>query len=94
MSKIIEYLKKIRTAVYGKDVRESIAEAIEQCYHDGKAGAVDLIAREKLETVGKDLEYYKSYVTPKMFGAKGDGITDDSAAFQSAFNKAKKSIYS
>lgn len=34
----------------------------------------------------KDVEYLKSYVTPQMFGAIGDGVTDDSHAFQLMFD--------
>ena len=47
-SKIAQYLNKILEAVYGKDVRQSIHDAIWQCYEDGKVGAVDLVAREQI----------------------------------------------
>ena len=32
------------------------------------------------------------YVTPQKYGAAGDGVTDDTAAFNSAFNSGKKVI--
>ena len=35
------------------------------------------------------LKIINGYVTPEMFGAKGDGIADDTAAVQSAFNSNK-----
>ena len=38
MSKISEYLQSILSAVYGRDVRQSIHDAIEQCYDDVTAG--------------------------------------------------------
>lgn len=49
MATIIDYLNKIKTAVYGKDVRQSIIDAIQQCYYDGKAGTVDLKARQDID---------------------------------------------
>lgn len=46
MAAITELLDKIKTAVYGKDVRQSIHDAIQQCYYDGKAGSIDLEGRQ------------------------------------------------
>ena len=51
MSSINENLKKIESAVYGKDVRKAIHDSIHDCYEDGKAGTTDLIAREKIENL-------------------------------------------
>ena len=48
MADINTYLEQIQTATYGKDVRQSIHDAIEQCYADGKAGSVDLVARNQI----------------------------------------------
>ena len=51
MATIQDYLNKIKTAVYGKDVRQAIHDAIFKCYEDGKAGSVDLVARENIDTL-------------------------------------------
>ena len=47
MATIADYLKKILSAVYGKDVRQAIHDAIHQCYEDGKA------ARERIDNLAK-----------------------------------------
>jgi hypothetical protein len=47
MAGIETYLKNILSAVYGKDVRQSIHDGIKQCYYDGKVGATDLEARDR-----------------------------------------------
>lgn len=51
MADISDYLKKILSAVYGRDVRQAIRDAIYQCYKDGKAGAIDVIARERIDNI-------------------------------------------
>lgn len=38
------------------------------------------------------MQNYVPYVTPQMFGAKGDNITDDTVAFQKCFDSNKKII--
>lgn len=43
-------LENILKAVYGRDVRQSIHDAIKQCYYDGKAGAYDLESRDIAKT--------------------------------------------
>lgn len=47
---IAEYLKKIMGAVYGKDVRQSIHDAIQQCYTDASAGITPIITTKELTT--------------------------------------------
>lgn len=50
MASIQEYLDLIKSAIYGKDVRQAIHDGIQQCYYDGKAGSTDLEARQRLDT--------------------------------------------
>lgn len=52
-SNIEEILNKILSAVFGKDVRQAIHDGIEQCYEDGKVGAVDLVARQRIDNLAK-----------------------------------------
>lgn len=47
MADVQNLLKKILSSIYGKDVRQSIHDAIKQCYYDGKAGGNDLEARDR-----------------------------------------------
>lgn len=49
MAGIETYLNQIKNAIYGKDVRQAIHDGIEQCYKDGKAGAIDLVARQRID---------------------------------------------
>lgn len=48
MSNIEKNLAFILSSRYGEDVRQAIHDAIHDCYEDGKAGAVDLVAREQI----------------------------------------------
>ena len=57
MADITEYLEQIENAVYGKDVRQAIHDGIEQCYEDGKAGAIDLTARQAIEETNTELSH-------------------------------------
>lgn len=60
MANITELIKNIRNAILGKDVRESIAGAIEQCYEDasknGNANMEVAEARGSFETLKKRLD--------------------------------------
>lgn len=47
-----------------------------------EAGIASLV--ENGNNLENDVENLKSYVTPQMFGAAGDGMTDDTKAFQAA----------
>ena len=48
MSSIEQNLAFILSSRYGEDVRQAIHDAIHDCYEDGKAGSVDLVAREQI----------------------------------------------
>lgn len=56
MSNIEQYLADILAARYGEEVRQSIHDAIQQCYEDGRAGAIDLEARADIaaETTARE----------------------------------------
>ncbi|MCI7098107.1 MAG: SGNH/GDSL hydrolase family protein [Lachnospiraceae bacterium] len=56
MADIQNLLKQLLSAVYGKDVRQAIHDAIHQCYADGKAGSVDLVARENIDLANKRID--------------------------------------
>ena len=51
MSIISECLRQILSARYGRDVRQAIHDGIQQCYYDGKAGSIDLEARQEIEAL-------------------------------------------
>lgn len=50
---------------------------------NGNVEAVDEPARIRIE----DLEKDQAYVTPRKYGAKGDGVTDDTSAIQQCLNE-------
>lgn len=51
MTDITELLRNIKTKVYGKDVRQAIHDAIQQCYLDGRVGAIDMVARNQISNL-------------------------------------------
>lgn len=77
MATIQDYLEQIKNAIYGKDVRQAIHDGIEQCYKDGKAGSIDLIARQQIaELVAPSGEAPSAAeVTDARVGADGTSYT-------------------
>lgn len=70
-SNIEEYLKLVIEAVYGKDVRQAIYDSIKQCYADGKAGSIDLIARQSLSELSSNVENLEKTVMDLEFSGGG-----------------------
>lgn len=70
MADIESLLKKILSAVYGKDVRNAIHDSIKQCYYDGKAGGNDLEARDRASAAEARMD---------LFTALGEGSTTGDA---------------
>ena len=90
MSDIETNLNKILTSRYGKDVRQAIHDGIHDCYEDGKAGAVDLIAREQIQSTENTLSAQIANLVANAGSTEkdselvdirvgADGITYDSA---------------
>ena len=63
MGNIQDLLAQILSARYGRDVRQSIHDAIETCYEDGHAGAIDLEAREDIAALDTRVETLENDTT-------------------------------
>ena len=109
---ITNKLNQIKNAIYGKDVRGAIHDAIKQVYDDASvnhdnANMEVKMARGTHNTLNDRLDKSDeiqaqtnaqlsasvSYVTPEMFGAIGDGESDDTTAINRAIDTNKKVIF-
>ena len=79
MSDIATLLNTIKTAIYGRDVRQAIHDAIRKCYDDGRAGAIDLTARELAKLNASKLQAEISDFTESASGRMDDYETQTSA---------------
>lgn len=96
MADIQTYLNLIKTAIYGKDVRQAIHDGIEECYKDGKAGAIDLVARQEIaELVAPSGEAPSAAeVTDARIGADGITYTSLGIANRTQFDNLKDDVAS
>ena len=89
LCKVIEYLNNTMA-----DVNTAINDIMEINNYLTDPG-IEALVDQKLDEMAADgtltrlLLPYLFYVTPEMYGAVGDGETDDSAAFQEAVNSGK-----
>ncbi|MBR1810794.1 MAG: hypothetical protein IJ766_03965 [Clostridia bacterium] len=106
MAAITTYLNNILSARYGKDVRQSIHDAIKQCYTDGKAGPIDAETEQRLQTDETNISDALSrlagietvlremesevYNVSDDFGAFHDGKTDDGDVLQNALDACRQ----
>ena len=70
MANIKTYLNNIKTAVFGSEVRDSIHDAIQQCYDDASAkdnaNMEVKMARGEYENLGKRLDSHSSQIKDKV----------------------------
>lgn len=95
MAGIEEYLGDILSARYGEEVRQSIHDAIHQCYADGKAGATDLIAREQIANLvaNEGSTEKDSELIDVRVGADGKTYTSAGEAVRKQYSILDAGIY-
>lgn len=95
MSNIEQNLQKILSSRYGKDVRQSIHDSIHDCYEDGKAGAVDLVARERINNLvaNNNPTEGNSELIDIRVGADGNTYPNAGDAVREQVSSLKEDLY-
>lgn len=94
MSNIEQNLAFILSSRYGEDVRKAIHDAIHDCYEDGKAGAIDLVAREQIANLvaNEGSTEKDSELVDVRVGANGNIYESAGEAVRNQIKEANDSI--
>lgn len=83
----------IKNYILGGSVQEAVDSWLDE-HPEATTTVEDGSLTEQKFSENLKTKAIKDYVTPEMFGAKGDGVTDDTNAIQQAFDTKKSVVFS
>lgn len=72
------------------NLKESISLTMRELIDNGQ---FDELALAEFTKFNESIEFLSTYVTPQMYGAVGDGVTDDTEAFEQVFSQYEKPVF-